>query len=220
MRASGVETFVTMTRGAKVFVRALLVVLVVALSFGAAVRSARPAHACSCAAQTLDEAYARADAVFVGSLVETRVESGERFSSMDPEWFVFEVDAVYKGDVRARQAVVTARDGASCGLEIAGPGPFLVFAYAGGLGGAPPRAEGELSSSLCSGTGPLMSRTVPSSFGAAMPPREGTASATPTPEAPVRSGATSDAPIALLLAGGVAVVLGLGAVALRMRRAR
>ena len=39
-------------------------------------------------------------------------------SSADPVTLVFRVEQVYKGDIENRVAVVTARDGASCGLEV------------------------------------------------------------------------------------------------------
>jgi hypothetical protein len=49
------------------------------------------------------------------------------------------------------QTVLTARDGESCGLEIQGPGPFVVFATTTDsiVTGA---AEGELYANLCGGT--------------------------------------------------------------------
>ncbi|MGI8791726.1 MAG: hypothetical protein ACR2H3_00850, partial [Acidimicrobiales bacterium] len=56
--------------------------------------------------------------------------TGDVISSADPERFVFDVQDVFKGEVTSRQTVVTPRSGASCGLEISGPGPYLVFAFA------------------------------------------------------------------------------------------
>jgi hypothetical protein len=51
-----------------------------------------------------------------------------------------------------RQHLVTARDGASCGIEISGRGPFVVFARID-FGGIPSGAvNGESRSNLRSGT--------------------------------------------------------------------
>jgi hypothetical protein len=117
-----------------------------------------PAHACSCLALTDEEAFEIADAVFVGELVGTELatDPGPVYSSGDPERFYFDVDKVFKGKATDRQTILTARDGASCGLEIGGSGPFLVFAY---------RDRGDLQSNLCSGTRPLSMGDLPASFG-------------------------------------------------------
>ena len=128
------------------------------------VASVDPAAACSCAGSTDSDAVAAADVVFSGELVEIRTPPGASYSSADPERFVFAVDHVYKGDAKARQSVVTPREGASCGLELSGSGPFLVFATTEGsfdLEGD----EGELFSHLCSGTRVLAESAVPASFG-------------------------------------------------------
>ncbi len=79
-----------------------------------------------------------------------------------------------------RQSVVTARDGASCGLEISGAETFVVFPRTetdGITGGA---VSGELYSNLCSGTRVLASGALPTSFGEASEPvPEMSQSATP-----------------------------------------
>jgi hypothetical protein len=148
-------------------VATLTAVLVLAV-FATAERAA----ACSCGLLTDDEALEFADAVFIGTLVEIITPGGTSYSSADPERFVFEVDEVFAGEVFARQSVVTARDGASCGLEISGPGPFLVFAVTNDdfTGGA---VEGELYSNLCSGTRELGDSAVPVEWGDASPPIAG-----------------------------------------------
>lgn len=136
----------------------------VAIAVGiVAVGTAGPAGACSCAPTTDGEAIQRADAAFSGSLVEVVSRDGSVISSTDPERFVFDVDDVFKGDVTERQVVVTPRSGASCGLELAGPGPHLVFAFADSqlTSGA---EAGELYSHLCSGTRPMSDGQVPVDF--------------------------------------------------------
>ncbi|MFG2249557.1 hypothetical protein [Spirillospora sp. NPDC048823] len=106
------------------------------------------ACACSCAAMTDQEAYARADAVFTGRLVERQVQSRgwgpwKRHGSGDPATLVFEVSAVNKGKVSRRQDLVTASNGASCGLEADEGSEYLVFAQ---------RDGGVLRADLCGGT--------------------------------------------------------------------
>jgi hypothetical protein len=147
---------------------------IAALAVGAfVIGTPRGAAACSCMPVTDEGAIENSDAAFTGTLVDVVTPAGDTYSSTDPERFVFEVDDVYKGDVFARQTVVTARDGASCGLEISGPGPFLVFARRGSDGLTGGAVEGELYSSLCSGTRSLAGGGIPASFGTASPPAPG-----------------------------------------------
>ena len=109
------------------------------------VAGAVPAHACSCVQVTDDAAFEGSDLVFTGRLVtrkDTPAGLGGSLSSGDRAVLTFAVDRVFKGQVSARQRVSTSRDGASCGWELAGEGPFLVFAQGAGA---------SVSTSLCSG---------------------------------------------------------------------
>ena len=117
---------------------------------------------------TDEEALESADAAFTGALVKVITPPGDMFSSSDSERFVFEVDEVFKGTVFSCQSIVTARSGASCGLEIIGPGPYLVFATEDDrlVRGA---VDGELYSNLCSGTRALTSEAPPAGFEATSP---------------------------------------------------
>jgi len=164
--------------------------------------SAPPAAACSCGISSDAQAFESSDVVFTGELLEIRTPPGVPYSSADPERFIFEVDAVYKGDARSTQSVVTPREGASCGLELAGRGPFLVFADTQGSVGLETEV-GELSSHLCSGTRELETAPLPASFHARAAP-EGGASPPASPGddggAPVVAGGAL-----LALAGGLAV---------------
>ncbi len=129
------------------------------------VAGAGPAHACSCVALTDKQAFKLADAVFTGELEGTELTNkGPVYSTGDLERFFFDVDTVFKGTATDRQTIFTARDGASCGLEIGGPGPFVVYAYRERGGGD------TLSSNLCSGTRPLSYGDLPASFGDGRPP--------------------------------------------------
>ncbi|MCZ2815747.1 hypothetical protein [Modestobacter sp. VKM Ac-2984] len=109
---------------------------------------ATPASACSCAGLAVPEQFERADAVFAGQLVSREVRGGA--SSTDPALHVFAVEAVFKGTAHARQGVVSAASGASCGLELSGDGPFLVFADSPGEQG-----DGPYTAGLCDGTAPV-----------------------------------------------------------------
>ena len=159
--------------------------------------------ACSCATFTEGEALDASDAAFTGTLVEVVTPTGDTYGSADPERFVFDVDEVYKGDVFARQTIVTARDGASCGLEISGPGPFLVFARETDsvVSGA---VDGELYSSLCSGTRPLASDAIPASFGSSSAPRAGAS--------PIGDNGTEPSTVQIVVIAGAGAVIGAGCV--------
>ena len=172
--------------------------------------STAPAAACNCASFSDQDALDNADVVFRGELVEIRTPPGDAYSSADPERFVFDVDRVYKGDARAQQSVVTAREGASCGLELSGSGPFLVFARTEvefGLDGE----EGELFSNLCSGSRALDGVAVPDFLGPGEPAVAG-ASAIGSPD-------EGDSPVVPIVVG-VAVVLALAGGFRVLRRAR
>ena len=132
--------------------RRLLVLVLGALALlGAGWAVAPAASACSCVAATTAEQVERADVVFTGTLVSREVVPrvpGLR-SSDDPAVHVFAVQTVLKGTASARQEVVSADSSASCGLALAGDGPFLV--HAGETPGGPP---GQLTATLCGGTAP------------------------------------------------------------------
>jgi lactam utilization protein B len=85
------------------------------------------ASACSCVGGTTQRFFADADAVFTGRLV-SREEPATVTSSADPALHVFAVDTVYKGTVHQSQGVISPVSGATCGLELTGDGPFVVFA--------------------------------------------------------------------------------------------
>jgi hypothetical protein len=156
-----------------------LSVLCAVVTLGSFAFEPQRAAACSCAPVTDAEAYDFAEVVFTGALVEINTPEGDIVASNDPERFVFDVDQVYKGEAQARQSVVTAREGASCGLEISGPGPFVVFARLDDDSLTSGAVEGEVYSSLYSGTRPLTAGALPASFG--------------TPSAPVTAPAAAEA---------------------------
>jgi hypothetical protein len=132
------------------------------MAFGLAALSvavvAGPAYACSCVPPPSDkQAIKAAYAVFSGTVVESNdPEAGQKvISSAAPIEYIFEVDAVAKGDVDERQSVHSARDSASCGFGFASGKRYLVFAYPGnGLSDAPdsdPQGDA-IHTGLCSNT--------------------------------------------------------------------
>ncbi len=176
-----------------------------------------PASACSCAVgppttQAEADALLRgADAVFVGSLVaraDTAPGAGGEISSGDPATLTFAVTRVFKGDVAAVQEVGTARSSSSCGLDVAGGAPYLLFAE---------RTGGALRTSLCSGSTPDLAYAT----WAGAPPEGAVAAGGAPPASPPVPGAdpvTAERPwllaataaaaaVALAVTGGLAVAL-------------
>lgn len=199
--------------GRAVLVSALAVTLVPLLG-------ADPAMACSCAMATDAEHYRSADVVFKGTLTRTippKPRPDGMQSSMDPEIFVFAASRAYKGTITNPVRVSTPVSGASCGLEISGKGPFLVFANRD-------TRDKQLHANLCGGTRKLGAKEkVPFGKGTAVKPAKsstGSAPATPSPATPTAAPtarATSSqtavpAGVALPLVGGM-LALAIGAAA-------
>lgn len=167
-------------------------VAVLLLGLAAIWLPASRAYACECSDASDAEHIDQADVIFTGQIVGDEADTRQRT-------LTFAVDRVYKGDAVGRQVIRTERDGAACGLEIAGPGSFVVFAHI--EGGRPD----ELRANLCGGTryGPA-----PASLGEGGPPQSGPSdppdgSLTPTPAEP-------SAPFRprLLLIGVLAILIG------------
>lgn len=141
-----------------------------------------PASACGCGYDEHDpELVRRAEVIFTGTVVQDRAFGHTRT-------LTFAVERVYKGQAAATQDIKTHISGATCGLELAGDGPFLIQA------GSDPNRPGTLSASLCgsSRTGPA-----PAGLGAGHPPRPGSATSTPT-WLPLAGGLTSIAAAAVV----------------------
>lgn len=157
---------------------------------------ASPAFACSCALMSEQEHYERADVVFSGKLTGREEPPRPWVSSMDPATLTFEVSKVYKGGAGEQQEVTTPMSGASCGLEIQGAGPYLVFTNEGRDGDC-------LTASLCGGTR-LLAEAEPA-FGPGSPPAstsgEGEPSASASTPAGVWAGAAAGAIVLIGAAG-------------------
>lgn len=162
-----------MRRGIAAATRIATVLVLITVGWVGVVIGAAPAGACSCGMASDGAAFADSVAVFTGTLTERRdqARSGGR-SSANPVRLVFAVDRVYKGSAFAEQSVVNAASGSSCGLEVTGSGPFLVFTHDDPmLEGV---VDGELATGLCSSTRNVTAdQPVPASFGSGAPPSAG-----------------------------------------------
>jgi hypothetical protein len=118
--------------------RAQLARLAISVSIaGAAVPTlgVGPAHACSCTGGSDAEHFKTAQAVFTGTLLgrDEPNASATMQSSADPVIYTFAVGRIYKNYQRRianPQKVESVVDGASCGLELRGNGPFVIFTSA------------------------------------------------------------------------------------------
>jgi hypothetical protein len=185
---------------------AVLALLLAAL--GVVALPAAPATACDCVGDTTAGFFARADVVFTGTLVSREVShpNAPVFSSADPALHVFAVDSVFKGSAAERQGVVSAAEGATCGLELSGEGPFVVFAN---------RDGGRYTASLCGGSAPLTA-ALEADLRALAPASAPSAAPRPGTDDVIRVGGSAPW---RWLAGG-AVVLVAGALAWRLKRRR
>ncbi|MBM7786399.1 hypothetical protein [Tenggerimyces flavus] len=121
-----------------------------AIAGGALLTVSGTACACSCVPNpNLAERVAKADVVFSGTAISTK-EKGEQNKVI-----TFQVGTTYKGKPAVRNEILTARDSASCGLEIQDKTEYLVFANKSdhGLGLKP--AEGQYTAILCGGADPF-----------------------------------------------------------------
>jgi Tissue inhibitor of metalloproteinase len=200
--------------------RTTVTLLLSGLLLAAGLLVATPASACSCVGGTPQEFFDRADAVFTARLVSREEPRGRLTSSADPALHVFAVDTVFKGTAHEQQGVVSPVSGATCGLELSGEGPFVVFATrSADLGGMrfTSLADDQYAAFLCGGTTsstPALEAELAALAG--FPPA--------TPAAPLPGAAGTVPPGTNLLAPGLlgtgALLLALGGMlVLRHRRA-
>ena len=198
--------------------RGLLTVLLAALFSAAGLLVASPAAACSCAAADTATYFADADAVFTGSLVSRDVDHPEWpvISSTDPALHVFAVDGVFKGEVHELQGVVSAADGASCGLELSGDGPFVVFASRDA-----DLPEDQYRAGLCNGTTTLDPAIADELADLAGGPTPAASSGSPPARGTAGLQGAGFSPVATALIGaGALVVVAIGGLVLRRRLRR
>lgn len=73
---------------------------------------AADAYACTCRGVDLQRDLPTADGAFIGTVLERHTTETSRA-------YLFRVEQVYKGDIDGRVEVLSERDGAACGLELA-----------------------------------------------------------------------------------------------------
>jgi hypothetical protein len=159
---------------------AVMMAVVVAAALAVITVGAAPASACSCSGVTLDEAYAAADVVFTGQVTGRSAAVTLTPSSADRVDVSFAVDRVFKGEAVANQQVATARDGASCGLELDDGADVVVFARFGQAGADGWPDPDELGASQCSGSQAVPATGLPASFGTGAQPGAATETTTTT----------------------------------------
>jgi hypothetical protein len=128
---------VTAVRGQRLRLVALALAAVL-LALTALWATPPPAYACSCAGASEEQQAASAEVIFTGTVAADPVDERRQTRTL-----TLRVDRVYKGQATSTQVVSTHSSGASCGLEISGPGPFLVFAD---------QEQSGLTANLCGGT--------------------------------------------------------------------
>ena len=119
------------------------------------------AHACTCADIAQVQQLNRADAVFIGKVIERDPPAGsEEAATASDVALTVDVNRVYKGKVSATQVVTAQGIAGYCGLTFAVGDTLLVFANSESSGG---NAAPEYVTKLCSGT--ETAATAPKSFG-------------------------------------------------------
>jgi hypothetical protein len=134
-----------------ILLRALLAAVVAAT--GLVLAAPAPAVACSCVTADPARLVRWADVVVVGELSGiAAAPERDVISSTDPVGYTIAVDRVLKGEAGGTVEVVSARFGASCGLEGLEVGrSYVVLAAHHDIMGKP---TDELWASLCGGTAP------------------------------------------------------------------
>jgi len=183
-----------------------------------------PAFACSCVAADAPQFVRWADVVVLGEVREiTPPPESEQVGSADPVAYTVAADEVLKGDVGATVEVISARYGASCGLEGIEEGDdYVVFAAYQDIGGEP---TDELWASLCGGTAPASDSYVAEVEAVTGPghPPEPDESPAAVPEsanstsAPKSTADSAGIPV-WAWAGGAAALLGIGGLLVARRR--
>jgi hypothetical protein len=200
--------------------RTAVTLLLSGLLMAAGLLVATPASACSCVGQTTQEFFDRADAVFAARLVSREEPPGPIISSADPALHVFAVDTVFKGTAHEAQGVLSPVSGATCGLELVGEGPFVVFASRStDLGGEPfaALADDQYAAFLCGGTAPLTPALEAKLTALSPPPAPSEEPPVPGAAGPADAGSALPGPaIAAVVALGL--VVGSGALVHRRRR--
>lgn len=191
--------------------RKLLLTILTALTFGAAVIAHPPgrAFACSCMMPGPPaEAAAQSEAVFSGTVSEVA-------PGANGVLVTFDVDNVWKGPSGPQLTLATASDSASCGYSFVAGEQYLVYANP---------QDGQLATGLCSRTAPIANAADDlAALGAGQAPNPGVVPPTEVPAdqpAPVEPAAPAAGLPLLPIALGVAGVAAVAAVAVAFSRRR
>jgi hypothetical protein len=185
--------------------------LLLALIILATITPMATARACSCMMPDATRFLAESDFVFAGSLIERPAGVGAIGElGADNVPYTFEVDAVYKGDLRDSTVEVwSASNGAACGFEVPVGEPVAIAASLSG---------GQLTGGLCAtfGVDQLEAAAAdagfdPTSPAASPPPTVGIAGEQPQQ--------TPESARGIVIATAVAGIAALG-LALALRRGR
>jgi hypothetical protein len=130
---------------------------------------------------------------------------------VEPQRFVFAVDQVYKGEVRAHQWITSFGGRGTCGLELSGNGQFVMFAET--ASDVTADLDVELYSGLCSGNRLLDAGAVPGQFGPGHAPIAGA-----SPMGRFDDGGSAVAPI--LIGAAVVAAFAVAAMFVASRKAR
>ena len=131
--------------------RAVSVLLALAMSLLLVTLDAGPAYTCSCAeTRSVEETLQKSSAVFSGKATKVKEfspespEAGDALLGLGP--VTFEIQEAWKG-VSGKSVVVYGQGpGASCGIDFERGETYLVYAY---------RSDGDLGTDFCGRTKPL-----------------------------------------------------------------
>lgn len=193
-----------------VLVSALTVTLVPVLG-------ASPAFACKCVVSSDRQNYDRADVVFkakLGKVTPRTREEDQVSGSSGSRVFEFVPGRADKGKVTTPQRVSTPLSSATCGVQLSGQGPFVVYAYKRSADDRQQdgRSAPKLAISSCRGTREIGPKEkLP--FGPGRPVKATATDQAPSPASPVttpppapvvlRSQAAMPTQIAIPMVGGI-----------------
>lgn len=116
----------------------------IATVFALVMLSAGNATACSCLESAPCQAYGEASAVFVGTVIDSRIITTKKDKYERNRRAVrFSVDTPFRGVTGSEVELRTGMGGADCGFRFVPTQQYLVYAY---------EHEGKLSTSICSRT--------------------------------------------------------------------
>ena len=122
-------------------------ILIIAISLF--ITSVEAAESCTCMPASPQQNFESANTVFSGRVIHIKTRRKFRLfrSSLQQKIVIFQVDQVWKGQEIPQLTVITSNSSASCGVNFVQRESYLVYASG---------SDDELTTSLCSGTKPLI----------------------------------------------------------------